>query len=183
MTASIAMITLLADRPDLAATWAELHWREWGMGRALPGREQLSWWVADATQAVQRTFVPIAFIALGAGDEVLGGVGLRQIDLEERQDRSPSDRRRDRASGSARRGRWAGLDSAPGGLGDGSGHHPAVGSDRNRRTSCGVLSTMWLPTRGGPACSAGRVGHGLDQTAPMYSAMMTVWRVAIIPRL
>ena len=83
MTASIAMITLLADRPDLAATWAELHWREWGMGRALPGREQLSWWVADATQAVQRTRVPIAFIALGQVTRSSGASACSNLILEE----------------------------------------------------------------------------------------------------
>lgn len=86
MTVSISTITLLADRPDLAAKWAELHWREWGDE---PGREQLSWWVEEASKSVQRTRAPAAFIALGADDEVLGGVGLAQFDLEERRDRSP----------------------------------------------------------------------------------------------
>lgn len=89
MTASIVTITLLADRPDLAAPWAELHWREWGIGGTKPEREQLSWWVADAAQAVQRTQVPVAFVALGPDDEVLGGVGVHQFDLDERRDRSP----------------------------------------------------------------------------------------------
>jgi GNAT superfamily N-acetyltransferase len=86
VTASIAAITLLADRPELAAGWAELHWREWS---SEPGRTQLSWWVEDAAQAVQRTRVPLAFIAQGDGGEVLGGVGLHQFDLAERHDRSP----------------------------------------------------------------------------------------------
>lgn len=86
MTSSISAITLLADRPDLAAKWAELHWREWGNEA---GREELSWWVDDASQAVRRTNVPVALIALGHDDEVLGGVGLHQFDLEERRDRSP----------------------------------------------------------------------------------------------
>jgi N-acetylglutamate synthase-like GNAT family acetyltransferase len=86
MPAPVFAITLLADRPDLAARWAELHWREWGDE---PGREALSWWVADATKAVQRTRVPVAFLALGRHDEVLGGVGLHQFDLEERRDQSP----------------------------------------------------------------------------------------------
>lgn len=83
---SIATITLLADRPELAAAWAELHWRAWGDE---PGREDLSWWVDDAAQAAQRTRVPVAFLALGDRDEVLGGVGLHQFDIEERRDRSP----------------------------------------------------------------------------------------------
>jgi GNAT superfamily N-acetyltransferase len=86
MTASISAIHLLADRPDLAGKWAQLHWREWGDE---PGREELSWWVEEAAKAVQRTRVPAAFIAVGAEDEVLGGVGLAQFDLEERRDRSP----------------------------------------------------------------------------------------------
>lgn len=86
MTSSVFAITLLADRPDLAAKWAELHWREWGNE---PGREELSWWIDDASKAVQRTNVPVAFVALGRHDEVLGGVGLHQFDLEERRDRSP----------------------------------------------------------------------------------------------
>jgi len=77
---------MLADRPELAAGWAELHWREWGKAS---GREALSWWVDDAAQAIQRTDVPVAFIALGPHDEVLGGVGVHQFDLEERRDRSP----------------------------------------------------------------------------------------------
>jgi GNAT superfamily N-acetyltransferase len=86
MTSPLAAIILLADRPDLAAGWAELHWREWGDE---PGREELSWWVDDAAKAVQRTHVPVAFIALGHHGEVLGGVGLHQFVLEERHDRSP----------------------------------------------------------------------------------------------
>jgi GNAT superfamily N-acetyltransferase len=86
MTATISAITLLADRPELAVGWAELHWREWGDE---PGREELSWWVDAASQAIQRTTVPAAFIALGPAGEVLGGVGLSQFDLEERRDRSP----------------------------------------------------------------------------------------------
>ena len=49
----------------------------------------MSWWVAVAAEAVQRTQVPLAVIALGPDDEVLGGVGLHQFDLEERQDSSP----------------------------------------------------------------------------------------------
>jgi hypothetical protein len=52
MTGSSATIIQLADHPDLAAQWAELHWREWGIGGSDPEREQLSWWVADAAQAV-----------------------------------------------------------------------------------------------------------------------------------
>jgi GNAT superfamily N-acetyltransferase len=86
MTSCISAISLLADRPDLAAKWAELHWREWGNE---PGREELSWWVDDASKAVQRTHVPVAFVALGRHDEVLGGVGLHQFDLDELRDRSP----------------------------------------------------------------------------------------------
>jgi GNAT superfamily N-acetyltransferase len=89
MTTSIAQITLLADRPDLAAAWAELHWREWGIGGTNPERKLLAWWVADATQAVHRTHVPIAVLALGPGGVVLGGVGMHEFDLEERRDRSP----------------------------------------------------------------------------------------------
>jgi len=86
MNSSIFNIILLADRPDLATKWAELHWREWGDE---PGREELSWWLDDAAQAVQRGRVPVAFIALDGRDEVLGGVGLHQFDLAERRDRSP----------------------------------------------------------------------------------------------
>jgi len=89
MTALIYAITLLADRPDLAAGWAELHWREWGIGGNEPGREELSWWVNDAMQAINRTRIPVALLALGPDDEVLGGLGLHQFDLEERHDRSP----------------------------------------------------------------------------------------------
>ena len=40
MMTPIATITMLADRPELAAGWAELHWQEWGKA---PGREALSW--------------------------------------------------------------------------------------------------------------------------------------------
>jgi GNAT superfamily N-acetyltransferase len=79
-------VTLLADHPDLAGHWAELHWREWGDE---PGREQLSWWVEQASKAVQRTSVPAAVIALGADGHILGGVGVAQFDLDERRDRSP----------------------------------------------------------------------------------------------
>jgi len=86
MMASIPTIVLLADHPDLATKWAELHWREWGDE---PGRERLSWWVNEAEKAVHRTRVPAAFIAVGPDEDVLGGVGLAQFDLEERRDRSP----------------------------------------------------------------------------------------------
>jgi GNAT superfamily N-acetyltransferase len=86
MTTSTFTTIQLADRPELAAKWATLHWREWG---GEPGREQLSWWVEQAAKAVQHTRVPAAFIALGADDEVFGGVGVAQFDLDERQDRSP----------------------------------------------------------------------------------------------
>lgn len=79
-------IHLLADQPDLAAGWAELHWREWGDE---PGRDQLAWWVADAVKAVSRVGPPAAFVALSADGYVLGGVGLHQFDLDERRDRSP----------------------------------------------------------------------------------------------
>lgn len=89
MTSSLAGITLLADRPDLATEWAELHWREWGSGSIEPGRKELSWWVDDASKAIGRTHVPAAFIALGHTGEVLGGVGLHQYALDERRDRSP----------------------------------------------------------------------------------------------
>jgi GNAT superfamily N-acetyltransferase len=86
MTSSTIAIMMLADRPELAAGWAELHWREWGEE---PGREALTWWVEDASRAVRRRSVPVAFIALGDGDEVLGGVGVHEYDPEERRDRSP----------------------------------------------------------------------------------------------
>jgi hypothetical protein len=76
MMASDFTIHLLADRPDLAGKWAELHWREWGDE---PGREELSWWVANASQAVQRTQVPLAVIAVGPDDNVLGGIGIDQV--------------------------------------------------------------------------------------------------------
>jgi|GEM_PF-6856310 len=86
MTSPLSTIVLLADRPNLARKWAVLHWREWGDE---PGREQLSWWVDDASRAIQSMRVPVAFIALGHQDEVLGGVGLHEFDLEERRDRTP----------------------------------------------------------------------------------------------
>src|SRR5579884_1860803 len=87
MTSPIAEIMLLADRPELAVGWAGLHLREWGGER---GREALAWWVADAERAtVERARSPVAFVAVGRGGEVLGGVGLHEFDLEERRDRSP----------------------------------------------------------------------------------------------
>jgi GNAT superfamily N-acetyltransferase len=88
MSTTFGEIVLLAERPELAERWAELHWREWGQGSE-PGREELAWWVADAEQAVQRARVPVAFVALSGDGEVLGGVGLHEFDLEERRDRSP----------------------------------------------------------------------------------------------
>jgi len=86
MTTPAITVVLLADRPDLAAKWAELHWREWGDE---PGREELSWWVSNAERHVQRTQVPVAFIAISDRDEVLGGVGLQQYDPVTLRDRSP----------------------------------------------------------------------------------------------
>ncbi len=86
MTTPTVEVVLLADRPDLAAKWAELHWREWGDE---PGREEFSWWVNSAERHVQRARVPVAFVAVNNHDEVLGGVGLQQYDLIERRDRSP----------------------------------------------------------------------------------------------
>jgi len=81
-----AEIVLLADRPELAAGWAELHWREWGTE---PGREALAWWVADAERAMEREQVPVAFVAVDGAGAVLGGVGIHEFDLVERRDRSP----------------------------------------------------------------------------------------------
>ncbi len=79
-------VMLLADRPDLAPKWSELHWREWGDE---PGREELAWWVNSAMQYLERTQLPVAFIAVSDRGDVLGGVGLQEYDLEERRDRSP----------------------------------------------------------------------------------------------
>lgn len=79
-------VKLLADRPDLAPRWAELHWREWGDE---PGREELSWWINSAQQCLGRAHIPVAFIAVDEQDDVLGGMGVEQFDLIERQDRSP----------------------------------------------------------------------------------------------
>lgn len=86
MSSPAFTITLLADRPDLAAGWAEMHWREWGDE---PGSEELLVWVEDALKAMGRTTIPVAFIAVGRDGEVLGGMGVHQFDPEERHDRSP----------------------------------------------------------------------------------------------
>ena len=79
-------IVMLADRPELAAGWAKLHWREWG---AEPGQETLAWWVTDAERVLERERVPVAFVAVDEAGAVLGGVGMHEFDLVERRDRSP----------------------------------------------------------------------------------------------
>lgn len=86
MSATIANVILLADRPDLAAKWAELQWRAWGDE---PGREELSWWVDSAERCSGRTGLPVAFIAVDDRDDVLGGMGVQRFDLAARRDRSP----------------------------------------------------------------------------------------------
>lgn len=50
MPSPISAIELLADRPDLAAGWAELHWREWG-GRAFLSRSSPSALMAACSAA------------------------------------------------------------------------------------------------------------------------------------
>jgi GNAT superfamily N-acetyltransferase len=86
MNSSTYTITLLADKPELVNKWAKLQWQEWGNE---PGREELDWWIHEASKAINRLRVPVAFIAFDSHDEVLGGVGLSQFDLEERQEQSP----------------------------------------------------------------------------------------------
>jgi len=79
-------VDLLADRPDLVEGVATLQWREWGDE---PGREQLSWWVAEAARSANRTWLPIGFAAATEHGDVLGAISLQQFDPAERQDLSP----------------------------------------------------------------------------------------------
>jgi GNAT superfamily N-acetyltransferase len=82
-----ANIELLADRPDLIASLAEMRWHEWGADH--PGREKLRFWTDVTAQEAGRDTLPVTFVAVGRCGQAVGGVGLAPFDLPQRTDRGP----------------------------------------------------------------------------------------------
>jgi GNAT superfamily N-acetyltransferase len=75
----VLTVTLLADRPELRTALARLRWAEWGAHH--PGREDLRVWI-DLTRDESGTGsgLPVTFVAVDAGGEVAGGVGLIAVE-------------------------------------------------------------------------------------------------------
>ena len=83
---SIVSIELLADHRDLIPVVGELRWREWGHP---PEPEKLEWWVDITGREAGRDYLPVTWVAIDPGRQVVGAVGLGQFDIEERRDHSP----------------------------------------------------------------------------------------------
>src|SRR5205809_5720523 len=79
-------VRLLADMPQLVTAVGQIRWREWG---GVPERADLSWWVEVTEREAGREELPVTFVAVAAGGEPLGAVGLGEFDIAERRDRSP----------------------------------------------------------------------------------------------
>lgn len=88
MTNSPGPVTvhLLADHEQLIAAAGEMRWREWGHA---PEPEDPAWWVDTTAREAGRDRLPITWVAIDAGGEALGAVGLGEFDIDERRDRSP----------------------------------------------------------------------------------------------
>jgi GNAT superfamily N-acetyltransferase len=79
-------IRLLADHRDLIPAVGQFRWQEWGHW---PERAELSWWVDVTARESGRDDLPVTFVAIDAGGEAVGAVGLGEFDPAERRDRSP----------------------------------------------------------------------------------------------
>ena len=75
MTDSADSVTVqfLADHEHLIAAVGELRWREWGHP---PEPEDRSWWIDGTAREAGRDRLPVTWVAIGAGGEALGAVGL-----------------------------------------------------------------------------------------------------------
>lgn len=78
-------IELLADRPELVAQLAELHYKEWGPMR--PG-ETLPQRIARLRDTCGRSGIPLAVVATD-GQQLLGSVLLVASDMETRPELTP----------------------------------------------------------------------------------------------
>jgi GNAT superfamily N-acetyltransferase len=79
-------IDLLADRPDLISAVGMMRCQEWGRG---PEPDDPQWWVNATRREAGRDGLPVTYVAVNGGGEMLGAVGLGEFDLSERRDRSP----------------------------------------------------------------------------------------------
>jgi hypothetical protein len=67
-------IELLADRPDLISAVGMLRWQEWGKA---PEPEDPQWWVNATGQEAGRDSLPVTYVAVSGGGEMLGAIGVR----------------------------------------------------------------------------------------------------------
>jgi GNAT superfamily N-acetyltransferase len=79
-------VQLLADNEHLIAAVGEIRWQEWGHA---PEPEDPAWWVDVTAREAGHDYLPVTWVAIDAGGEALGAVGLGEFDIEERRDRSP----------------------------------------------------------------------------------------------
>lgn len=82
-----AQTGLLADHRELIPEVGRFRWLEWG--HEDPERAELSWWIDVTARESGRDDLPVTFVAIDAGGEAFGAVGLGQFDPSERRDRSP----------------------------------------------------------------------------------------------
>jgi GNAT superfamily N-acetyltransferase len=64
----------------------QVRWLEWGRD---PEPVELSWWVDVTARESGRDDLPVTFVAIDAGGDGVGAVGVGQFDPGERRDRSP----------------------------------------------------------------------------------------------
>src|SRR5262245_40139092 len=88
MTASPPHLTvqLLAERVHLIPAVGALRWQEWGHP---PEPVEREWWVDVTAREAGRDALPVTWVAIDAGGDALGAVGLAEYDIDERRDRSP----------------------------------------------------------------------------------------------
>lgn len=79
-------VQLLVDNERLIPAVGEMRWREWGHP---PEPEDVAWWIDVTARESGRDALPVTWVAIDAGGEALGAVGLDVYDIEERRDRSP----------------------------------------------------------------------------------------------
>jgi GNAT superfamily N-acetyltransferase len=84
--AAVVSVGLLADYPHLIPMVGALRWREWGRP---PEPIEHSWWVDITGREAGRENLPVTWVAMDQRGHALGAVGLGELDIEERRDRSP----------------------------------------------------------------------------------------------
>jgi GNAT superfamily N-acetyltransferase len=76
-------VHLLADRLELTEPVGRMRWEEWGRA---PEPESLEWWLATTSREAGRFDLPITFVAVDAGGDAVGAVGLAEFDIDDRAD-------------------------------------------------------------------------------------------------